>query len=217
MTGTPPWFPQAVSPVSSFSSQRFLAQILRDCSLTFCRSHVCSTPRSSRASDAAAARSATLHCSGVTRSASRSSSLLFHSGIAAAAVQRIHTARTHASISSHEDFAHRPALPSLPLFLLLISFAALSFASRSACVTLSRLLSHPLFSPWPMGTVHCAWLRSSASATVVFPFSPSLLALGPLARQGSRSWRHASASPGGRRCEPRAGAAVAHVTHGKSR
>ena len=117
MTGTPPWFPQAVSPVSSFSSQRFLAQILRDCSLTFCRSHVCSTPRSSRASDAAAARSAKLHCgSSVTRSASRSSSLLFHSGIAAAAVQRITTARTHASISSHEDFAHRPALPSLPPF-----------------------------------------------------------------------------------------------------
>ena len=111
-----------------------------------------------------------------------------------------------------------PPCPSISSsFLLLISFAALSFASRLACVTLSRLLSPPPFFPWPMGTVHCAWLRSSASATVVFPFSPPLLALGPLARAGSRSWRRASASPGGRRCEPRAGAAVAHVTHGNSR
>ena len=124
-------------------------------------------------------------------------------------------ARTQASLHTKTS---PTALPfHLFLLFLLISFAALSFASRLACVTLSRLLSHPLFFPWPMGTVHCAWLRSSASATVVFPFSPPLLALGPLARQGSRSWRHASASPGGRRCEPRAGAAVAHVTYGNSR
>jgi len=138
VTGTPPWFPQAVSPVSSFSSQRFLAQILRDCSLTFCRSHVCSTRRSSRASVAAAARSATLHRSRVTRSASRSISLHFQSAIAAAAVQRVTTARTHASISSHEDFAHRPALPSLP------PFSAHFFRSAQLCLALG--LRHSLSS-----------------------------------------------------------------------
>ena len=156
MTGTPPWFPQAVSPVSSFSSQRFLAQILRDCSLTFCRSHVCSTPRSSRASDAAAARSATLHCgSGVTRSASRSSSLLFHSGIAAAAVQRITTARTHASISSHEDFAHRPALPSLPPFFcsFLSQRSALPRAWPASFSLVCLCLLFSFLDPWVRSTV----------------------------------------------------------------
>ena len=155
MTGTPPWFPQAVSPVISLSSLRFLAQILRDCSLTFCRSHVCSTPRSSRASDAAAARSATLHRSVVTRSASRSSSLLFHSGIAAAAVQRIHTARTHASTSSHEDFAHRPALPSLPLFFCSF-FSQRSALPRAWPASFSLVCFRLLFSflgPWVRSTV----------------------------------------------------------------
>jgi len=144
---------------------------------------------------AALARSAALHCSSSAHSLSSTQHALcsHHFGSQrrhCSSASALH-ARTQAS--SHEDFALRPSLPSLPSFAHF--FAALSFASRLACVI---LLSASLLCI--MSLAH-GYGGPSVPSVSVLPLS--FLSFSPLGRLGARArWlapHHGRVS--GRRCD----------------
>ena len=173
------WHSTLVS-ASGFSSQQFLQPAVSRADSSRSLSHILPQPRLQRTQKFASIRRSSSKVS--YTALQRRHSLSIAQQLAALPLRHrsggsaAHHHCTHARKHLFTRRLRPPPCPSISssFFCSFLSQrSALPRAWPASFSLVCYLLS--LFSPRPMGTVHCAWLRSPASATVVFAFSPSLL------------------------------------------